>query len=161
MANKILLTGGTVIIALALGIGGTYGFMTTMNMTSHRSQEAAAAPPKLSPPAPVYFAEVPDIVVSIPDAAGDPPSSFVQFGIQFQTTDMVAVNDFNTLEPIIKSQIMDLLMQETGTTLQSAATRTDLTTKSLAVVNTALQTRNYVQKPPFSAAYITSLVVQD
>jgi flagellar basal body-associated protein FliL len=109
----------------------------------------------------LYFAEVPDIVVSIPDTAGDPPSSFVQFGIQFQTTDMNAVNNFDTLEPIIKSQIMDLLMQETGATLQTEATRTAIEQKSLALANTALETRNYAQKPPFTAAYITSLVVQD
>ncbi len=158
MLKTTLLIGGAVIIALALGIGGTFVYMTRIG---HGSASAATLQPKPSAPAPIYFAEVSDIVVSIPDTAGDPPSSFVQFGIQFQTTDADAVTDFNTLEPIIKSQIMELLMQQTGSTLQNAATRSDIETKSLALVNAALQTRDYVQKSPFSAAYITSLVVQD
>jgi len=157
MANNILIVGGSALIALALGVGGTFAVMT---MTSHNGPKTAET---RKPPAPIplYFADVPDIVVSIPDVAGDPPSSFVQFGIQFQTSDAQSVDHFNTLEPIIKSRIMDLLMQQTGATLQTEATRTSIEQKSLSLVNTALETRNYAQKPPFTAAYITSLVVQD
>jgi len=154
--KKIILFGGIGIVVLLAGGGGAFAYLEL------NQKPAAPAKPVALPPKPIVFAALPDLVVSIPDDAGDPPSSYVQLTLQFATTDPNAVTAFTNLQPIIKSQIISLLMNETGKTLADPAGRDTLTKNCLAISNTVLtKSAGYTPANPFSAAYITNLVVQN
>jgi flagellar basal body-associated protein FliL len=154
--KKIILFGGIGAVVLLAGGGGTFAFLEL------RHKPTAPAKPAVIPPKPIVFAALPDLVVSIPDDTGDPPSSYVQLTVQFATTDPNAVTAFTNLQPIIKSQIISLLMNETGKTLADPANRATLTENCLAISNTVLtKSAGYTPANPFTAAYITNLVVQN
>jgi flagellar basal body-associated protein FliL len=154
--KKMIMFGGIGAVVLLAGGGGTFAFLEM----GHKS--AGPAKPVAVPPKPIVFAALPDLVVSIPDDTGDPPSSYVQLTLQFATTDPNAVTAFTNLQPIIKAQIISLLMNETGKTLADPAGRDTLTKNCLAISNTVLtKSAGYTPANPFSAAYITNLVVQN
>jgi flagellar basal body-associated protein FliL len=156
--NKIVLIGGIVVALAAAGVGGTMGAMSYL----HHRAALAAAKPVVAAPKPIFFAELADVVVSVPTASDDPTSAFVQFAVQFSTYDPNAGATFSALQPIIKSEIISLLMNQTGKSLQDPATRAALAQNSLAIVNTVLaRNANFTPANPFTAAYITNLVVQD
>ena len=151
--KKILLFAGIGVVVLGAA-GGGFAYFTLLH---HKPAKAVAAAPK-----PILFATLPDIVVSIPDNTGDPPSAFVQFAVEFSTTDPKAVAAFGGVAPIIKSQIINLLMNETGAALQSPANRATLTKNCLNVADDVVaHSAGYIAPNPFTAAYITNLVVQD
>lgn len=157
--EKTLMLAGVVVVAIGGGIGGTLGVMAILPLHKEASVKTPTRPAALKP---IYFAEVPDVVVSIPADEGDPDSSFVQFAVQFSTNDQNALASFAALQPIIKSDIINLLMSETGKSLQDPATRAALVKSCLAISNTVLsRDANYTPANPFNAAYITNLVVQD
>jgi flagellar basal body-associated protein FliL len=156
--GKILMIAGIVVVAIGAGIGGTLGVIAVM---PHHTAATATKPP---PPAikPLFFASLTDVIVSIPADAGDPPSSFVQFAVNFSTYDQNAITAFAEVQPIIKSDVISLLMNETGKTLQDPATRSDLSKSCLAIANTVLsRSASFTPANPFTAAYITNLVVQN
>lgn len=156
--KKIILIAIPVILLLAGG-----GVFAALTLTPHKHAAIQnTAPAKPAPPKPLYFAAIDDIVVSIPDDAGNPPSDFLQFGMQFSTYDPNAVTAFTQLQPIIKSGLIGLLLNQTGKSLEDPASRDTLSQKGLALVNAVL-TRNagYTPANPFIAAYITNLVVQN
>ena len=148
-----------IILFVALGVvvlgaaGGGYAWFT---LSHHKPAKAVVAAPK-----PILFATVANVVVSVPDNSGDPPSAFVQFAVEFATTDPNAVTAFAGVQPIIKSQIISLLMTETGASLQSPANRATLTQNCLKDANEVLAHSASYTAPAFTAAYITNLVVQD
>jgi flagellar basal body-associated protein FliL len=162
--KKTLIMAGIVVGAIAAGAGGTFAVMT-MLMPQHSPASdaaAAAAKAKAAPPKQIYFAELTDVVVSIPADTGQPPSSFVQFGVQFATYDQNAVTTFAELQPIIKADIINLMLNETAKSLQDQGTRSDLAKSCLDISNTVLsRNASYTPANPFTAAYITNLVVQD
>ncbi len=135
------------------GAGGFYAWFTL----HHKPPKVTVAAPK-----PILFAAVANVVVSVPDNTGDPPSAFVQFAVEFATTDPDALTAFAGVQPIIKSQIITLLMNETGASLQNAANRASLTQNCLKDANEVLaHSASYTAPRAFTAAYITNLVVQD
>jgi len=155
----ILKIGGVVVVTAVIGIGATIGVMSYLN---HGSTSGPAKPPPPPPPKPTLFAVVDDITVSIPPDTGQPPTSYLQFGIQFGTTDPNALIVFAQLQPIIKSDIINLLLNETSHALQDPQARADLMKNSLDICNEVLsQKANYTPANPFNAAYITNLVTQD
>ncbi|MDE8345379.1 MAG: flagellar basal body-associated FliL family protein [Acidocella sp.] len=157
--GKTLIIGGIIIIGLGASAGGTF---VAMKFLAPNKLTVAAVKPKIIPPKPIYFAQIPDVVVSIPQDTGDPASSFVQFAVQFSSYDQKAVSSFDQLQPIIKAEIINLLMNETGKSLADPASRLDLQTACLGIANTVLdRSANYSPPNPFTAAYITNLVVQD
>jgi flagellar basal body-associated protein FliL len=157
--KKIILVTGAVVIVLGGGAGGAL-FM--MGILPPHTANSASAKPKVMPPKPIYFAELADVVVSVPADSDDSSSSFVQFAVQFSTYDQNALTTFGELQPIIKSEIISLLMTETGKSLTDPATRAALTKNCLTISNTVLtHNANYAPANPFTAAYITNLVVQD
>jgi flagellar basal body-associated protein FliL len=154
----ILKTGGIVVAAAALGAGGMYAAQYVL---PHPALNAAAAAVKPAPK-PIMFADISDIMVSIPPTAGAPATAYLQFAVQFATTDPNALIVFAQLQPIIKADIINLLMNETSGSLQDPQTRADLIKNCLEISNDVLdQKANYTPASPFSAAYITNLVVQD
>jgi flagellar basal body-associated protein FliL len=159
--NK-LVTAGIIVLAIAIGAGATFGVMHFLQPGSPAHAHDGTAKADAAHPKPILFADLSDIVVSIPPQAGAPATSYVQIGMQFSTHDEKAVESFTTLQPIIKSQVINLLMSETSATLQNPTTRSELIQNCLNVANSVL-----VQNPgngtgkPFEAAYITNLVVQD
>ena len=159
--NK-LVTAGAIILAIAIGAGATFGVMHFLQMgsTAH-AHDTAAKPDDNAHPKPIFFADLANIVVSIPPQAGAPATSYVQIGMQFSTHDQKAVDSFNTLEPIIQSQVINLLMSETSSALQTPAARAELIQDSLNVANDVLAKNAGNSDKPFEAAYITNLVVQD
>jgi len=155
--KKALLLAGVALVVLG-GVGGALWMMGILPPHAATSSAKHVA----QPPRPIYFAELSDVVVSVPADTGDSSSSFVQFDVQFSTYDPNAVATFSTLQPIIKSDIINLLMDETGKSLQDPATRESLAKNCLAISNTVLaHNANYTPPNPFTAAYITNLVVQD
>jgi flagellar basal body-associated protein FliL len=160
--KKTLIMAGIVVAAIGAGAGGTFAVMTFLMPHPDKASEATAAKAKPAPPKQVYFAELNDVVVSIPADTGQPASSFVQFGVQFATYDQNAVTTFAELQPIIKADIINLMLNETAKALQNQATRSDLAKSCLDISNTVLsRNASYTPANPFTAAYITNLVVQD
>ena len=154
--GKILMIAGIVVVAIGAGIGGTLGVTALM---PHHTASAAKLPPAIKT---LFFASLTDVIVSIPADAGAPPSSFVQFAVNFSTYDQNAITAFAEVQPIIKSDVISLLMNETGKTLQDPATRNDLSKSCLAIANTVLsRSASFTPMNPFTAAYITNLVVQN
>jgi len=155
--NKFVVIGGIVAVLAAAGAGGTVEVMSILHHRAATAAKTAAAAPKT-----IFFSELPDVVVSVPTSSDDPTSAFVQFAVQFATYDPNAGGTFSALQPIIKSEIISLLMNETGKSLQDPATRAALAKNSLAIANAVLaRSANFTPANPFTAAYITNLVVQD
>jgi len=160
LGTKLTLA-GVVVVAVAAGIGGTLG---VLRILPHGSPGAPASANKIAAAASrqIYFADLSDITVSIPPQAGAPATSYVEFGIQFSTYDPNAVTRFTTLDPIIKAEIIDLLMSKTSTALQDQNVRSDLIQNCLNISNDVLVKNGAVNAPPpFNAAYITNLVIQN
>ncbi len=152
--KKMMIFGGIALVVLGGGVGGALFFL------HHGSKTAAAKP--VVPPKPILFAELDNVVVSIPADVGQPATSYVQFGIQFATTNPDAVTAFTSLLPIVKADVINLMMNETQKTLQDPATRSKLAANCLAISNEVLgKSADFTPANPFTAAYITNLVVQD
>jgi flagellar basal body-associated protein FliL len=160
--NKLVMA-CVIILAIVAGAGVMLGVMHFLPMGGADHAEAMAKTDNSAHPQSIFFAELPDVVVSIPPQAGAPATSYVQIGMQFSTHDHRAVDSFTTLQPIIKSQVINLLMSETSAALQDPATRALLVQNCLNIANGVLA-KNAGGKStdkPFDAAYITNLVVQD
>jgi flagellar basal body-associated protein FliL len=157
---KVLLIVLIAMVAIAASIGGT--LVVSGSMHHAASTVASGQAPKPPPPKPVYFATLTDITVSIPPQTGAAATSYVNFSVQLSTYDQNALVPFEELQPIIKAAIITLLMNETSQSLQDPQARVDLTKDCLHIANDVVD-RNASYSPvnPFSAAYITNLVVQD
>lgn len=156
--KKIIVIGGAVAALLVAGIGGTVGVMEFM--PHHPAANAAPAPPP--PPKPIVFAQLAGIIINAPADTSDPTSAMVQLDLQFATLDPNALTAFTALEPIIKSEIITLLMSQTVKSLQDPNARNALTQNCVNIVNGVLtHSANYTPANPFTAAYITNLVVQN
>jgi flagellar basal body-associated protein FliL len=149
-----------IVVAAVAGAGATIGAQAFLPHATPAGTADKLPPPP--PPKPVLFADVSDITVSIPPDVGAPATSYLQFAVQFSTTDPNALTAFAQLQPIIKADIINLLMNENSHSLQDPATRADLLQSCLSISNNVLsQKADYTPANPFSAAYITNLVVQD
>jgi len=158
---KVLLIVLIVMLAVAASIGGTLGVTEYLH---HASPTVASgqAPKPPPPPKPIYFATLTDVTVSIPPQAGAAATSYVDFSVQLSTYDQNALVPFEELQPIIKSAVITLLMNETSQSLQDPQTRVDLTKGCLHIANEVLdRNASYSPADPFGSAYITNLVVQD
>jgi flagellar basal body-associated protein FliL len=152
--KKIILIAAAAIILLGGGIGATFYLLA--------KPHAGAAAHKPPPPKPIYFAELADLVVTVPADTGDSTSTYIQISLQFSTFDTNAVTEFSNLEPIIKAQIIELLMSKTAKSLMDPTTHDALSKSCLAISNKVLnQAANYAPPNPFTATYITNLVEQN
>lgn len=156
--KKIILIAAGAVVLLGGGIGGTVAFLT---MGHHASSPAKAAPPPK--PKPIYFAQLGDVVVSVPaDDSDGAATTYVQITLQFSTFDQNAVTTFTNLQPIIKAQIINLLMAQTAKALIDPSTHAALAKHCLDISNQVLNaSANYTPPNPFTAAYITNLVEQN
>lgn len=155
--GKILVIAGVAVLGLGAAAGGT---VAALQFWPHKN--TVQAPPPPPPPKPLYFTDVASVTVSIPPDTGSPPTSFVQVGVQFSTYDQTAVASFMALQPIIKADIIGVLMGQTGNSLADPKTRDAITQSCLNISNKVLaQNANFKTTPAFSAAYITNLVVQE
>lgn len=152
--KKIILASVGALVLLGGGIGGTVAYL---HLNHH------AGPPKPLPPKPIYFAELDDLVVSVPaDSSGDSGQAYVQFSVQFASTDKNAVSTFAALQPIAKAETINLLMSQTAKQLMDTSTHAKLVANCLAIANEVLnKNADYTPPNPFTAAYITNLVEQD
>lgn len=152
--KKIILIAAAIVL-LGGGSGGALFYLSL-----HRAAAMAHKPPP--PPKPIYFAQLADLVVTVPADTNDPTSSYVQITLQFSSLDPNAVTAFGNLQPIIKAQVIALLMSETAKSLMDPATHNDLTRTCLGIANQVLnKSANYTPPSPFTAAYITNLVEQN
>lgn len=152
---------GVVVLAVAAGVGGTLG---VTRFLPHGQAGAAVATRKAAdaPARQIYFADLSDITVSIPPQAGAPATSYLEFGIQFSTYDQPALTRFAALEPIIKADIINLLMSNTSAALQDPKVKSDLIQNCLDISNGVLvKDGAAAAPPPFNAAYISNLVIQN
>lgn len=151
--KKIILIAVVAVILLGGGIGGAFLFLSAQHAG------AAAKPP---PPKPIYFANLTDLVVTVPADTGDSTPTYVQITLEFSSFDTNAVTTFGNLTPIIKAQVIDLLMTKTAKSLFDPATHDALSQSFLLIANQVLnKAANYTPPNPFTAAYITNLVEQN
>jgi flagellar basal body-associated protein FliL len=154
--KKLIIIGVAIVLVLGGGGAAAYIFM----LAPHSKTTTGKPPPPK--PKPLLFAEISDLVASIPPDTGQPVSSYMSMTIQFSTTDPAAQAAFGDIAPIIKAQIIDLMLGETGKTVSDPAARQALLAASLKAVNQALtQNTGFTPANPFTAAYITNLVVQN
>jgi flagellar basal body-associated protein FliL len=157
---KILVIVLAVILAIVASVGGTLAVTSYMHHAT--PTVASGEAPKPLPPKPVFFATLTDVTVSIPPQVGAAATSYVAFSVQLSTYDQNALTTFEELQPIIKAAVITLLMNETSQSLQDPQTRVDLTKGCLHIANDVLaRSASFSPANPFSAAYITNLVVQD
>ncbi len=155
MNKKILIIAAAAVIVLGAGAGGTF-----MLLSPHHAGPPKPAPPP--PPKPIYFAELADLVVSVPSDSTDSTPSYIQITLQFASFDPNAVTTFTNLLPIIRAQIITLLMGGTAKSLMNTSTHDALCKSSLAIANQVLdKSANYTPPNPFNAVYITNLVEQN
>jgi flagellar basal body-associated protein FliL len=156
---KTLLAVLLILFAVAASVGGTVGAMQYLH---HAGPLLAASDVVKLPAKPLYFATLSDITVSIPPESDSAATSYLEFSVQLSTYDQNALVTFEELQPIIKSDVITLLMNETSQSLQDPQTRVDLTKGCLHIVNDVLsRNAGYSPPNPFISAYITNLVVQD
>jgi flagellar basal body-associated protein FliL len=154
--KKIIIIAAGAVVLLAGGIGGTVAIMSM----GHKDATAAPAPPP--PPKPPQFAELDNIVVSVPADTTDSTPAYVSLTLQFASPDPNAVTAFATFQPVIKAAVLDTLMAETAKSLMDPTTHPALTAKCLGIANQVLDKQGgYTPPDPFTAAYITSLVEQN
>jgi flagellar basal body-associated protein FliL len=152
--KKIILIAAGAVVVLGGGIGATFAFLSL-----HHPSAAVHKPP---PPKPIYFAELADLVINVPADSNDSTSTYVQITLQFSSFDTNAVTSFDNLEPIIKSQIINLLMTKTAKSLMDPGTHDALSNACLGIANQVLdRAADYTPPNPFTAAYITNLVEQN
>ena len=148
-----------IIIAVAalVPLGGAGGAFAYLHMHHH------AGPPKPPPPMPLLFAELDGLVVSVPaDSSGQSGQAYVQFSVEFASTNPAALASFSALLPIIKAKTIDLLMKQNAKQLMDPSTHNALAKNCLAIANQVLGTSAAFTPPnPFTAAYITNIVEQD
>ncbi len=152
--KRMIIFGVLPVVLLAAAGGGVFAYLSISH--PHKPASVMADTPK-----PLLFAALSDVVVSVPADNGDTASSFVQFAVQFATTDPGAISNFTALQPIIKSEIINLLMNETGKSLGDPGARATLVKNCLATANSVLAHNGGALPAPFTAAYITNLVVQN
>jgi flagellar protein FliL len=152
--KKIII--GAVVALLLLG-GGGGGALAYLHMRHH------AGPPKPPPPKPILFAELDNLVVSVPvDSSGQSGQAYVQFAIEFASTNPAAVTSFNALQPIIKAYTINLLMTQNAKQLMDPSTHAALAKNCLSIANQVLnKSAEFSPASPFTAAYITNIVEQD
>lgn len=152
--KKIILIAAVAVVVLGGGIGGIFFYLSAQHAAPHKHM-----PP---PPKPIYFAQLADLVVTVPADTGDATSTYVQITLQFSSFDTNAVTSFNNLQPIIKSQIISLLMAQTAKSLMDPSTHDTLTKACLGITNQVLnKAADYTPPNPFTAVYITNLVEQN
>jgi len=159
LGKNLIIAGAAVVIAcIGGGLAAMHylpGLLAPKSAAGHQS--AAAAPQKQ-----IYFADLSDIVVSLPAEADASSTAYVEFGVQFSTYDPNALTSFATYRPIIKAAVINLLLNETSAQLQDQKIRTGLIKSCLDISNAVLAANaNYHAAPPFVGAYITNLVIQD
>lgn len=167
--KKIIIAAVAAIILIGAAGGGAYFYF--FKLKHHGDGKTAAV--SAQPPKPLLFAQLTNLVVSVPQTAsapgaGDaseasPPNQvFIQLSVQFATTDPKAVASFNALLPIIQADMVSLLMKHTATDLMNPDTHRQLSADFLAIANGVLAQNQYFKpQNPFKAAYITSIVQQD
>ncbi|MDE2458769.1 MAG: flagellar basal body-associated FliL family protein [Rhodospirillales bacterium] len=151
--KKIIIAGVAVLVLLG-GAGGTFAYL---HLHHH------AGPPKPPPPKPILFAELDSLVVSVPaDSSGQSGQAYVQFSVEFASTNPAALTSFDALLPIIKAKTIDLLMTQNAKQLMDPSTHAALAKNCLAIANQVLGVSAAFTPPnPFTAAYITNIVEQD
>lgn len=169
--KKIVIALVAVLILLGGGGGGAYFYFFKMK---HHETHAT-----LSPPKPIVFAQINDLVVSVltatPAAAGNggdasnssnvsgaSNQAFIELSVQFATTDPKAIDSFNALLPIIQAETVNMLMKQSAEQLMNPDTHSKLSLALLAIANGVLdKNQNFTPPNPFTAAYITNIVQQD
>lgn len=169
--KKIIIAVVAVVVLLGVAGGGAYFYF--FKFKQHGDDKTASGP--MTPPKPLFFAQLANLVVSVPQTGPDPASAgagasdassanqvFVQLSVQFATTDPNAVTSFNALLPIIQADMVSLLMKQNATSLMNPDTHKQLSVDFLAIANGVLAQNQYFKpQNPFTAAYITNIVQQD
>jgi flagellar basal body-associated protein FliL len=155
--GSVLKLAGVAVVALGVGTGAAFGVMHFLGGTVTSAHAATQAPQKA---APIFFAQLDDITVSMPPEAGQPADSYVDIGIQFSTHDQKAVDAFTTLEPIVKANVLALMMAQNTQGLQSEPARSAIIAQCLDIANNVVEKNANYQTAPFINGYITNLMVQ-
>lgn len=152
--KKIIIVLVAVLVVLGAAGGGAYFYFFKMN---HHEKTVTAPPPK-----PIIFAQLTNLVVSVPANSSNPSNqAFIQLSVQFSTVDPKAIDSFNNLLPIIQSEVVSLLMKKTAAQLMDPSTHNQLSLDLLSIANDVLNKKqDFKPKNPFSAAYITNIVQQ-
>lgn len=155
--KKIIIAAASVaVVALLCGGGAAYYFLFM-----HHDKGTKTV--KIEKPKPILFAELSNLVVSVPKSASDSSDQvYVQMSVQFATTNPQAPVAFSTMLPIIQAKMLTLLMQQKADQLMNPQNHVALSKSLLSIVNQVLdESAGFTPSNPFSAAYITNIVEQD
>lgn len=146
-------------VALLVLLGGAGGAAAYFFLFHHAPKAAA----KLPPPKPIFFAQLNNLVVTVPaDSTGQSGQAYIQFSVQFSSTDQKAVAMFDALQPIVESETIALLMSKNAKQLMDPSTHAALAGNCLGIANKVLnKSAGFTPPDPFTAAYITNIVQQD
>ncbi|WP_297371391.1 flagellar basal body-associated protein FliL [Acidocella sp.] len=148
----IAMIAGGVVLVVGAGGGAAYMLLHKAPAATH-----AAVAPK-----PLYFADMSGLVVSVPSDVNSGDQVYIQISVQFSTYDQNAATAFDSVSPIIKSQIIQFLMAKTAKDIMAPANQPAMSGAFLKIVNDAMSKAGpYSGTSPFSAAYITNLVEQN
>lgn len=143
---------GGMVLALVLGIGGTFAVL-------HKSASAADKPgsAKAHPvsKAELYLPLNPPFVVNIRD--GD-TLRYLQVGITLMSHDASSFDVVKASDPVIRNALLQLFSSESYATIIDPAGRSKLQASALATVQKIVKKRS--GKPGISALYFTSFVIQ-
>jgi flagellar basal body-associated protein FliL len=163
--NSKFAMAGLLVSGVALGAGG---MLAGIHLLPQAATGIALPAPTPTPAKvqPILFSDLPGVVVSIPPQPNAPSTSYVDIDMQFATYDAKALANFTTLQPIIKAEIISLLMNQTSAGLQDAGVRSKIIASCLQIANSVLKQNGMANSAangtsPFTAAYITNLVIQD
>lgn len=151
------------IILITAGGGGYFYFFKL----KHPNKNTEITVPK-----PILFAQISNLVVSVPETADSSPGAggsgntssqvFIEISIQFSTNNQKAIDSFNALEPIVQAKIVDLLMKKTAMQIMNPNTHNQLCLSFLTIANDVLdKNQDFSPANPFLESYITNIVQQD
>ncbi len=145
--------------AIALIIGGCGALIVLKVIPGlSLSKQAPEKPPFIG------YADLNNIIVNVPDVAGDSPSDYVQVDIQFSAHDQKLIDKFSSVEPIMRSSVLQEIMKSNASQLDDQSYREDLKKNCLNIVNNEMKTAlgaNFKGQQLFYGAYITALTIED
>ena len=150
--SKMPLIIGGVVVALALGIGGTFAVMHKAAPAGDTAKAEEAHPLSKTE---LYLPLDPAFVVNIRD--GD-TLRYLQVGITLMSHDATSFEVVKDADPVIRDALLQLFSSESYAAMLDPAGRTQLQAKALTAVQKIVKARS--GKPGIDALYFTSFVIQ-
>ncbi|MGN8158748.1 flagellar basal body-associated FliL family protein [Salinisphaera sp. RV14] len=156
--RKTVIIAASIVLLAILGGSGAYYYFVMDSAPSH-----VAKAPKPQP----KFVALKPIVVNLQasnESSGNSygSASYLQVGFKLATTNDKAVQAFKDMQPAIRGNVLDLLLEQPASVITSDAARKKMKAAVLKTVNQTIadQLDSAKKEPGFSKVYITRFVTQ-